>query len=124
MNSSSKITDAELEIMQVVWDCDNPISFRDICETLQNRSKKVTIQTLISRLVDKGALKQEKHDVYYYSALGTRQEYEQAKTEELINKVYRGDVKKLFAALMDSEPLSKEDMVALRKFWQGVNGDA
>lgn len=124
MTAKEKITDAELEIMQIVWDSGHPITFREICEELQTGAKKVTVQTLISRLVEKGALRQEKRDVYFYSPIVTRQEYEQTKTEELIRKVYRGDVKKLFAALLDSESIPDSDLENLRRYWQEVNNDA
>lgn len=124
MTAKEKITNAELEIMQIVWDSSDSIPFREICEKLQNGAKKVTVQTLISRLLEKGALRQEKRDVYYYSPLVTRQEYEQSKTEELIQKVYRGDVKKLFSVLLDNDSIPGQDLKELRRFWQEVNGDA
>lgn len=110
--------------MQVVWDSDDPITFREICASLQGGAKKVTIQTLISRLVEKGALLQEKRDVYYYSTLILRQDFEQAKTEELIRKVYRGDIKKLFATLMDNNAIPQEDIEELRNFWREGGRDA
>lgn len=124
MAVNSKITDAELEIMQIVWDRDRPLTFREICEAVQSGAKKVTIQTLISRLVEKGALLQDKRDVYYYSALVPRQDFEQARTEELIQKVYRGDVKKLFAALLENDSMSPTELDGLRAFWREASGDA
>lgn len=124
MNTNPKITDAELDIMQVVWDSPRPITFREICTALQSSAKKVTIQTLISRLVEKGVLLQDKQEVYYYSTLVSREAFEQAKTEELIQKVYRGDVRKLFAALMDSKAIPQEDIDELQNFWKETNHDA
>lgn len=124
MAQNIRITDAELDIMQVVWDRNEPVAFREICETLRRGAKKVTVQTLITRLVEKGALRQEKRGVYYYSALVSRQEFEQEKTEELIQKIYRGDVRKLFAALAESKSITEKDVGELRRFWEEANGDA
>ena len=61
-----RISDAEIDVMEIVWN-DNPIGTNKITDRLTSdgeRSPK-TIQTLIRRLVDKGALSAEKRDRQY-----------------------------------------------------------
>ena len=48
-------------------------------------------------------------------ALVSKEEVQQAETEELINKVYDGSADKLFAALLGRKKLSKEQIENLRQ---------
>ena len=62
-----RISDAEIDVMEIVWN-DNPIGTNEITDRLTGdgeRSPK-TIQTLIRRLVDKGALSAEKRGRQFY----------------------------------------------------------
>ena len=65
----SKISEAELEVMKVVWDKKSATSL-DIIEEVSKQTdwSKNTIKTLISRLVDKEALKviKDKGNLYIY----------------------------------------------------------
>ena len=45
----------------------------------------------------------------------SKEEVQQAETEELINKVYDGSADKLFAALLGRKKLSKEQIENLRQ---------
>lgn len=124
MNISERITDAELKVMQIVWDAGGPVSYGEIREAIGGGPRrKTTVQTLIHRLVEKGALVQEKREVYMYTAAVSREEYEQAKTSELLDKVYRGDARKLVATLVKSRALPAGDAEELRRFWREVKGD-
>lgn len=61
MQEIPKITEAEYEIMKVVWN-NEPISTNDIVKKFESISEwsPKTVQTLLSRLVKKGALSYEK----------------------------------------------------------------
>lgn len=113
---AEKISGSELEIMQVLWEADGPLSISEIRKTMQQRStwEPTTIKTLVQRLCSKGAVKQEKHGVFYYSPLVSRSEYKEWATGDLIRRVYHGSAKALVAALVHSEGLSKEDVDELR----------
>jgi BlaI family penicillinase repressor len=72
-------------------------------------------------LVGKGILKQEKRDVYYYTASVTKQEYNYAKTKELINRSYSGSAKDLVATLLKQRDFTPEDFDELKQIWsEGV----
>ena len=98
---AGRISDAELEVMKVLWEakCDLPVTI--IREKLQERKgwEPTTIKTLVSRLVGKGVIKQEKFGVFYYTPLVTEKEYNEWVTNSLVDKVYDGSVKNLIAAL-------------------------
>ena len=72
-------------------------------------------KTLIQ--AEAGVLKQEKHDVYYYSALVPEADYMKAKTLSFVERIYGGNAKGLLSALISYEEVSTEDLEELRSFW-------
>lgn len=60
MNSAVRITEAEWEVMAVVWE-QSPAAASAIAETLAQKKQwtLATIRTLLRRLVNKGALEQQ-----------------------------------------------------------------
>ena len=118
---AEKITDSELEVMHVLWDApEDALPISDIRRTLQERRgwESTTIKTLVQRLCGKGALAQERRNVYYYRALISEPEYNGWATEDLIRRLYRGNAKDLVAALVHSEELTKEDVDELRAMFR------
>lgn len=55
-NTLKKLGEAELEIMQVVWNSGNPVTSNYILKELQERRnwQLSTLMTSLARLVDKG----------------------------------------------------------------------
>ena len=64
---AGKITGSELEVMKLLWHADDALPVTDIREELQRQKgwEPATIKTLVARLVSKGAVRQEKRNVYY-----------------------------------------------------------
>ena len=62
-----KISDAELEILEVLWAAGEALSANDIRTRLNQKKdwERTTVLTLIRRLLDKGVISQEKREVYY-----------------------------------------------------------
>jgi len=115
-----KISDSEAEVMKIVWAYDSPMTYAQIRAALSHETdwESQTINTLVKRLVSKGALKQEKRDVYYYSALVTEAEYMDVRTNSFVQKVYGGNVKGLLSALMKHDKMKQEDFEELKDFWE------
>lgn len=120
-NLEEKISDAELEIMQLLWESGEPMLVSDIRRIIQTRHDWApsTIKTLVNRLVGKGVILQEKRGNYYYSPLVTKEEYEERATQNLIEKLYRGSAKNLIAALVKSDELTDSDIDELREMLKG-----
>ena len=118
---AGKISDSELEVMRVLWDADSALPVAEIRRILQARRgwEPTTIKTLVQRLVNKGAVLQEKRGNYFYSPLVTEKEYNEWATDDLINKLYRGSAKRLVAALVQSDELSEADIDELRALLKG-----
>ncbi len=118
---AEKISESELEVMHVLWDAGAPLPVADIRRELQARRgwESTTIKTLVQRLVTKGAIAQEKREIYYYTPLVTEKEYNDWATERLVRKLYRGSAKNLVAALVRADELTKEDIDELRSMLEG-----
>lgn len=115
-----KISEAEAEIMRVVWEHYGPITYSQIRTVLTSQKgwESPTVNTLVNRLVKKGILTQVKKEVYYYTAVISEQEYTEAKTQSFIQKVYGGNVKGLMSALLTYEDITQEDLEELRSQWK------
>ena len=117
---AGRISDAELEVMKVLWEARRELPVTVIREKLQERKgwEPTTIKTLVSRLAGKGVISQEKCRVFYYRPLVTEQEYNEWVTNNLVDKVYQGNVKNLIAALVNSDGLTPEDLKELREMFR------
>ena len=117
---AERISDSELEVMKLLWRSEDALSSTEIREELQKSMGwgATTIKTLISRLLGKEVISQEKRNVFYYRALISEKEYNSWATGRLINRLYRGSAKNLVAALVDSDGLSAEDIEELRSMFR------
>lgn len=122
-----KISDAEADIMRVLWENDKPVTYSHIRKTLIAKDSgwdSSTINTLVNRLVKKGILNQMKKDVFYYTPTVSQEEYMELKTKTFLHKIYKGNVKNLLSALVNYDEVTYEDLTELKKFLkQGGNGD-
>ncbi len=118
-NPAEKITGSELEVMKLLWLAEDALTVTEIREKLQQQKgwEPATIKTLVSRLVAKGAVRQEKKNVYYYSPLISEREYNTWATEDLIDRLYQGSARDMVAALVRSDGLTKEDIEELRQMF-------
>ena len=119
-NLACKITGPELEVMKLLWRAEEALPVTEIREKLQELKgwEPATIKTLISRLVSKGVVRQEKRNVYYYSPIITENEYSAWATEDLITRIYNGSARNLIAALVNSDGLTQEDLDELRQMFR------
>lgn len=117
---AEKISDSELEVMKLLWDADEALPVTEIREKLHASKgwEATTIKTLVSRLLGKGVIGQEKRGVFYYFPLISEREYNSWATGRLINRLYRGSARNLVAALVDSDGLSEADIAELRALFK------
>ena len=89
MKTLPQISEAEFEVMKVIWK-HAPISTNEITEKLTQTTKwsPKTIQTLIRRLVTKGALSYQKQSrVFVYTPLIEQKEYVDRKAILFLNGI-------------------------------------
>ena len=118
--AEEKITEAELEVMEVLWDAGEPVTLSQIREALADRNGE-TVKTLLRRLCAKGAAAQEKGRVYHYRPLVSREELGCYRTRKLIDKLYAGSARQMVAALVEHDQLSGDDIAELRALLDGLS---
>lgn len=115
-----QISDAELEIMKIVWGNPSEVTlFSYIMDALAARGKpcqKNTLIVLLSRLINKGFLSAKKIGRRNeYTALVSEPEYQTAQTKNFLNKIYEGSAKGLVSNLIMGDLLADEEYEELRK---------
>lgn len=112
-----KISDAEYEIMKIIWNAEGEVTTADIIEKLgeDNFWKHTTILTLAKRLVDKNVLEVRKEKrVNYYSPKISRDEYKSYQANGLVEDMYDGSIKSLVASLYDNKRIDDKDLKELK----------
>lgn len=116
MRELPQISEAEFEVMKVVWKY-APINTNEITEKLTqttNWSPK-TIQTLIKRLVSKKALTYEKQSrVFVYTPLVKEDEYIRRESNTFLNRFYDGNIISMLASYIEDDKLSEAEIDTLR----------
>ncbi len=116
MGKLPQISEAEFEVMKIVWKY-APISTNEITEKLLQTTSwsPKTIQTLIKRLVTKGALTYEKQSrVFVYTPLIKENEYIDQKSNSFLNRYYNGDITAMLSAYIENDRLSETEIDSLR----------
>lgn len=118
-----QLSDAELEIMKIIWANNEPVLFAFLLDKLTSLGKtwqKNTLITLLSRLMDKGYLKAKKLGRRNeYTPLISEAEYQTSQTKKLLDKVYEGNVKGLVSNLIQSDLLTDEEYDELKELLEG-----
>lgn len=124
MKKKITVSDAELEILEVLWSADTALNASEIRTRLEENKnwERTTVLTLIQRLLKKEVISQEKREVYYYVPCIKREEYVKEETKNFVDKFFKGSSRNLAAALVNSEALTKEDIDELRNFFNQTMG--
>lgn len=116
MTSLPQISEAEFEVMKIVWKY-APINTNEVTERLTRTTdwSPKTIQTLLKRLVTKGALTYEKQSrVFVYSPAVEESEYVGQKSSSFLNRYYDGHISSMVSAYLENDRLSEEELDELR----------
>lgn len=120
MTNDSKITDAEREVMRVIW-ANEPVTSRYISEVLSEKMdwKPATSKTLIGRLVEKKLVSTKAEgNKYLYSARITEEDSIHHVTENLLSQICNKKVGATIASLLSQATLSKKDVQILEELLQ------
>lgn len=111
-----QISEAEFEVMKLVWKY-APINTNEITEKLLKTTSwsPKTIQTLIKRLVTKGALSYEKQGrVFVYTPLVKEDEYIGHESRSFLKRFYDGDITAMLSAYIENDRLTTKEIDHLR----------
>jgi BlaI family penicillinase repressor len=117
MKASVSITDAESEVMNILWRT-SPIATEDLIAALENPAKwqTSTVKTLITRLLKKGAIRAQKDGRrYLYSPVVKREQWLTDESTGLLNRLFGGRVAPLVAHFSERKKLTKKDIAELKQ---------
>jgi BlaI family transcriptional regulator, penicillinase repressor len=117
MKDPVSISEAESIVMEVLWR-HGPMYSENVVETLsgQQEWREATIKTLLSRLLNKGAIRAEKEGRrYVYSPVLTRDDWLSYESKGLLDRLFGGRVAPLVAHFGRHGKLSKKDIAELKR---------
>ena len=111
---SVKLYDSEWKLMEILWEGD-PVSARDLAVLAAERIgwNKNTTYTIIKKLVEKGVIRREEPG-FSCTSLVKKEEVQRSETRSLIDKLFRGSRKAFFAALLEDEEISEDELAQLK----------
>lgn len=116
-NKKYEITDAELQVMNVLWKSE-PLTLNEIVNQLSFKEikNKSTIKTLLYRLVDKGSVKSSasgnKKENIFKTAI-SQEQYLKKANENFLDKLYNGSTNKLLLNFVEDKKITKKDLQEL-----------
>ena len=107
-----KISDAELEVMKVIWGRKETTSLEIIKELEHCNWNDNTIRTLINRLIAKKAVGISKKEgkTYTYVHLIKQDEYKLKRSRNFVKQLFNGSIHDMILNFIDNDELSKEDL--------------
>lgn len=118
---NKRITESEYEIMKILWKKKDAMGLSEIMDALGDKWARNTVGTLLTRLLEKGAVGAEKHGKSnFYYALIQKEDYNMNETKSFLSKLYEGSIGNLVACLYENKELSEEEIDNLRRI---INGE-
>jgi BlaI family penicillinase repressor len=111
-----KISDAEWEVMKIIW-INSEISSINIIKQLKDKFewKPTTIKSMINRLLNKNAIGFNKFGYeYLYFPLISEDECIKFESKSFINRVFNGSTKSMLLSFAESEEICEKDITELR----------
>lgn len=117
MKEIKRLPESELEIMQIIWKQDSPVT-RAVIEDALPKSHPLaptTILTILTRLCEKGFLLQSKNGrLNLYEPLISEKDYLAVESRSFLDRLFGGSVAGFATALCDSG-INKEELDELRR---------
>ncbi|WHH60904.1 BlaI/MecI/CopY family transcriptional regulator [Petroclostridium sp. X23] len=117
MKNIPKISEAEWEVMKLIWK-NNPITSDILISILTDKMRwsSQTVKTFINRLLNKKVIDYEKSGrCYMYYPLISEKDCIKAENKSFLERVYDGAVGMLFTNFLEQESLSAKEIEALQE---------
>ncbi len=123
MTNFQKLSETEMEVMQVIWASAHPMTSSELLDLFaRNKGKEwkgQTMATFLARLVEKGVLISTKQQgrTNIYEPYMSLEEYQSREANSLLETLYEGSVKNFLATLYDGKELTKDEIAELRHWF-------
>lgn len=114
-----KLSEAEFEIIQVLWRHKAPMTSNQILDEIKDdrQWKLASLMTTLARMADKGAVYCDRTTrTNYYSALVSEDEYKVTEGTSLLEKMFNRSAKDFIASLYQGKKMSGKDIQELREY--------
>lgn len=115
MENLPQISEAEYEIMKILWS-EYPLSTNDITSRAQETHSwnQKTIHTLLSRLTAKRVVSYEQRGrMYYYFPLISQKKYLEQENHHFLNRFYDGEIAPMLSSFLSNTELTDSDLESL-----------
>ena len=122
MNDDIRFSDAELELMAILWSR-SPLAASDIIDSAppEREWSATTVKTMLARLVEKGALKTKAQGRrFLYTPTVGRDSVAAGQAGRLVDRLFGGRLSPLVAQLAARRDLSDEDVAELEALVKGL----
>lgn len=118
MQKIKRLPDAELEIMNALWDAAAPLTAAELETALPGAPRaRTTLLTLLARLEEKGCVTREKQGRgYLYAAALTRADYLPAESQSAWHRLFGSSPRNFVAALAETDALTDKDIDELAEY--------
>jgi BlaI family transcriptional regulator, penicillinase repressor len=112
-------TPAELEILKVLWQLDEPASVRDVFEIVnqdaQPQRAYTSVMSLLNVMTDKGLLRRSPFGrAFLYEPVSPREQTLRSMLGETLDRLYNGSASLLVAHLLDQSHPSGDELRQIR----------
>lgn len=119
VNPPSEITDAEMSVMEVLWDRAEGETIREIVLAVYGRhehSLHAGVKSFLDRLIEKGFVRVDKaRFAHRFFAAITRQEFVGRQLKQIAENHFSGSFVPMLLSLVEQSPLSRADRAAIEK---------
>ncbi len=118
--------EAELEVLKNLWD-HGPATVREVLSHLHEHGRRVaytTVQTLLTRLEQKGHATSNKSELaYVYRARLTRDRVTRSRLKTLVHQLYDGAAGPLVLQLIRTEQFTTKEIEELQRLIDRLDSD-
>lgn len=125
-NALKKLGEAELEIMQAIWNSQTPVTSNYILKELQGLRKwqLSTLMTSLARLSEKGYVICDRSlGANLYSAAVSEDDYKTSTSKNFLEKLYNNSIQNLIATLYGNKAITDSDIKELRSFLDSIESE-
>ncbi|MGE6376260.1 BlaI/MecI/CopY family transcriptional regulator [Peribacillus muralis] len=112
MKITPQISEAELEVMKIIWKHPN-INTNEVIERVSKTSKwsPKTIQTMLLRLIKKGALNHYKEGrVFVYTPNVDKSDYLEIESRSFLERFYNGTLNSMVLNFLEKDRMSEDEI--------------
>lgn len=113
-----QLTKKEYEVMKLIWENDDGISFSELCEYAKLEHDPISAQTInthLTHLIEKKFVAAEgprRKRLYY--PLVPRSEYDNLLARRIVKELFNGSLKNFVSAFTLNEGLTEREVLALK----------